>query len=53
VYESLTAAHDRGHLPPTDASRGSRYCEVDDADGHPVGFTALDDAKKERAPQSL
>jgi uncharacterized glyoxalase superfamily protein PhnB len=38
MYASLTAARYHGHLPPTDAFWGSRYCEVDDPDGHPVGF---------------
>ena len=38
MYESLTRAGYRGHLAPFDALWGNRYCEVDDADGHTVGF---------------
>jgi uncharacterized glyoxalase superfamily protein PhnB len=38
MYESLTSAGYRGHLAPVDAFWGDRYCEVDDADGHAVGF---------------
>jgi uncharacterized glyoxalase superfamily protein PhnB len=38
LYRSLTAAGYRGHLAPVDAFFGDRYCEVDDADGHTVGF---------------
>ena len=38
MYESLTSAGYRGHLAPIDAFWGNRYCEVDDADGHAVGF---------------
>ncbi len=38
MYESLTSAGYRGHLAPLDAFFGDRYCEVDDADGHTVGF---------------
>ena len=35
---ALTSAGYRGHLAPIDALWGARYCEVDDADGHTVGF---------------
>lgn len=38
MYASLTGAGYRGHLAPIDAFWGNRYCEVDDADGHAVGF---------------
>jgi len=38
IYASLTGAGYRGHLAPIDAFWGNRYCEVDDADGHTVGF---------------
>jgi uncharacterized glyoxalase superfamily protein PhnB len=38
MYESLTSAGYQGHLAPIDAFWGNRYCEVDDADGHTVGF---------------
>jgi uncharacterized glyoxalase superfamily protein PhnB len=38
MYASLTSAGYRGHLAPIDAFWGNRYCEVDDADGHTVGF---------------
>ena len=38
MYASLTRAGYNGHLAPLDAFWGNRYCEVDDADGHTVGF---------------
>ncbi len=38
MYESLTSAGYHGHIAPFDAFWGNRYCEVDDADGHAVGF---------------
>ena len=38
MYELLTAVGYNGHLTPIDAFWGNRYCEVDDADGHTVGF---------------
>ena len=38
MYHSLTSAGYQGHLAPVDAFWGSRYCEVDDADGNAVGF---------------
>ena len=38
IYAALTSAGYHGHLPPIDAFWGNRYCEVDDADGHTVGF---------------
>jgi len=38
MYAALTSAGYRGHLAPIDAFWGNRYCEVDDADGHTVGF---------------
>ena len=38
VYWSLVDAGYQGHLEPIDAFWGSRYCEVDDPDGHAVGF---------------
>src|SRR5581483_3640196 len=43
MYDALTAAGYRGHLAPFDAFWGSRYCEVDDADGHTVGFHGAGD----------
>ena len=38
MYAALTSAGYHGHLAPIDAFWGNRYCEVDDADGHTVGF---------------
>jgi len=38
MYAALTGAGYRGHIAPIDAFWGNRYCEVDDADGHAVGF---------------
>ena len=38
MYSALTSAGYHGHLAPVDAFWGNRYCEVDDADGHTVGF---------------
>ncbi len=38
MYAALTNGGYAGHLPPFDAFWGSRYCEVDDADGNRVGF---------------
>jgi len=38
MYAELTGAGYHGHLAPVDAFWGNRYCEVDDADGHTVGF---------------
>lgn len=38
MYWSLVEAGYHGHLEPLDAFWGSRYCEVDDPDGHAVGF---------------
>ncbi len=38
MYASLTSAGYAGHIAPIDAFWGNRYCEVDDADGHAVGF---------------
>ena len=38
MYASLTGSGYSGHLAPLDAFWGNRYCEVDDADGHAVGF---------------
>jgi uncharacterized glyoxalase superfamily protein PhnB len=38
LYEALTSAGYPGHLAPIDAFWGSRYCEIDDPDGHTVGF---------------
>jgi len=38
MYAELTSAGYLGHLAPIDAFWGNRYCEVDDADGHTVGF---------------
>lgn len=47
MYESLTSAGYRGHLAPLDAFWGDRYCEVDDADGHTVGFhSPTDDSQR-------
>jgi uncharacterized glyoxalase superfamily protein PhnB len=44
VYRRLTDAGYHGHLPPIDAFWRSRYCEVDDPDGHAVGFHSPRDA---------
>jgi len=44
MYEALTSAGYHGHLAPIDAFWGDRYCEVDDADGHAVGFHSPTDA---------
>jgi uncharacterized glyoxalase superfamily protein PhnB len=38
MFAALTAAGYHAHLAPIDAFWGNRYCEVDDADGHAVGF---------------
>ena len=38
IYAALTTEGYHGHLPPTDAFWGARYCELDDPDGHTVGF---------------
>jgi uncharacterized glyoxalase superfamily protein PhnB len=46
MYESLTSAGYRGHLAPIDAFWGNRYCEVDDADGHTVGFQSTTDESR-------
>jgi uncharacterized glyoxalase superfamily protein PhnB len=46
MYESLTNAGYRGHLAPIDAFWGNRYCEVDDADGHTVGFHSPTDESR-------
>ncbi|MDQ1434341.1 MAG: hypothetical protein QOF59_1157 [Actinomycetota bacterium] len=43
MYETLTTAGYTGHLAPMDAFWGNRYCEVDDADGHTVGFQSPTD----------
>jgi uncharacterized glyoxalase superfamily protein PhnB len=48
MYESLTAAGYRGHLAPIDAFWGNRYCEVDDAEGHTVGFHSPTDESMRR-----
>jgi len=49
MYAVLTRAGYDGHLAPIDAFWGNRYCEVDDADGHTVGFQSPTD-KSRRAP---
>jgi uncharacterized glyoxalase superfamily protein PhnB len=46
MYESLISAGYRGHLAPLDAFWGNRYCEVDDADGHTVGFHSPTDESR-------
>jgi|SRR5579884_54495 len=38
LYRTLVGAGYTGHLVPIDAFWGNRYCEVDDPDGHTVGF---------------
>jgi uncharacterized glyoxalase superfamily protein PhnB len=38
MYATLTLAGYNGHIAPLDAFWGKRYCEVDDPDGHAVGF---------------
>ena len=38
MYSTLTGRGYAGHLAPIDAFWGNRYCEVDDPDGHTVGF---------------
>jgi uncharacterized glyoxalase superfamily protein PhnB len=43
MYVSLTGRGYNGHLAPLDAFWGNRYCEVDDADGHTVGFQSPTD----------
>jgi len=43
MYAALTSAGYHGHLAPIDAFWGNRYCEVDDADGHTVGFQSPTD----------
>ena len=49
MYAALTSAGYHGHLAPIDAFWGNRYCEVDDADGHTVGFQSPTDESL-RAP---
>lgn len=49
MYAALTSAGYQGHLAPVDAFWGNRYCEVDDADGHTVGFQSPTDESR-RAP---
>jgi uncharacterized glyoxalase superfamily protein PhnB len=49
MYAALTSAGYHGHLAPIDAFWGNRYCEVDDADGHTVGFQSPTDVSL-RAP---
>ena len=46
MYESLTRAGYRGHLAPFDAFWGNRYCEVDDPDGHAIGFHSPTDQSR-------
>ena len=46
MYASLTSAGYNGHLAPIDAFWGNRYCEVDDADGHTVGFHSPTDESR-------
>ena len=47
MYAVLTNGGYIGHLAPFDAFWGSRYCEVDDADGNTVGFhSPTDDAMR-------
>jgi uncharacterized glyoxalase superfamily protein PhnB len=47
IYAALTSAGYNGHLAPIDAFWGSRYCEVDDADGHTVGFhSPMDESRR-------
>jgi uncharacterized glyoxalase superfamily protein PhnB len=48
MYASLTQAGYQGHLAPLDAFWGNRYCEVDDADGHTVGFHSPTDESLRR-----
>ena len=48
MYTSLTSAGYQGHLAPLDAFWGNRYCEVDDADGHTVGFQSPTDESMRR-----
>ena len=49
MYAALTSAGYHGHLAPIDAFWGNRYCEVDDADGHTVGFHSPMDESLRRA----
>jgi uncharacterized glyoxalase superfamily protein PhnB len=47
TYAALTGAGHHGHLAPIDAFWGNRYCEVDDPDGHTVGFhSPTDDSRR-------
>jgi uncharacterized glyoxalase superfamily protein PhnB len=46
MYAALTDAGYNGHLAPMDAFWGNRYCEVDDADGHTVGFQSPTDESR-------
>jgi uncharacterized glyoxalase superfamily protein PhnB len=50
MYASLTNAGYQGHLAPLDAFFGDRYCEVDDADGHTVGFHSPTDDSMRSGP---
>ena len=49
MYAALTGAGYNGHLAPMDAFWGNRYCEVDDADGHTVGFQSPTDESRRAA----
>jgi uncharacterized glyoxalase superfamily protein PhnB len=49
MYTALTGAGYRGHLAPIDAFWGNRYCEIDDADGHTVGFQSPTDESRRAA----
>jgi uncharacterized glyoxalase superfamily protein PhnB len=49
MYAALTGAGYHGHLSPIDAFWGNRYCEIDDADGHTVGFQSPTDKSRRAA----
>ena len=51
MFKTLTEAGYKPHLAPIDAFWGSRYAEVCDPDGNPVGFQSpRDEAKVTRPP---
>ena len=53
MFASLVAAGYAPNLAPIDAFWGSRYAEVRDPDGNPVGFQSpVDDSRRSAPPSS-
>jgi uncharacterized glyoxalase superfamily protein PhnB len=50
MFKNLTDAGYKPHLAPIDAFWGSRYAEVCDPDGNPVGFQSPRDGSKVTPP---